>query len=228
MKSIGKTESSLTHGIDRENGITIDPEIFSETWVNVDLEIIIENWVTAYVWNRQQKLIHHWLLKSLAKTDSSLTHGIISENYVTREPEIISETWVTIDRSIVVENWVTPDVWNRQWKLAHGWLMKSIGETKSSLMNGFLNKNCVPIDPEIISETWVTIDRSIAIENWVMTDIWNWQRKQIHGCPRNLHSKLSCDCHIESFLKTNSPVTRNSQRNCVTTDPEIVSENRAL
>jgi hypothetical protein len=34
---------------------------------------------------------------------------------------------------------------------------------------------------KIVSESWVTIEREIIIENWATDDAWNRQRKLIHG-----------------------------------------------
>ena len=52
-------------------------------YVTVEWEIIIENWVLDDAWNRQRKLIHGGRMKSVEKTESSLTHGIAGENRVT-------------------------------------------------------------------------------------------------------------------------------------------------
>jgi hypothetical protein len=59
-----------------------DPWIVSENWVTVEREIIFENWVKADGCNRQRILIHGWRMISKEKTESSLTHGIVSENCV--------------------------------------------------------------------------------------------------------------------------------------------------
>ena len=62
-----------------------DPEIVNENWVPVEREIIFENWVRADEWNRQQILIHDSQKKSVEKKKSSLTVGIVSENFVTTD-----------------------------------------------------------------------------------------------------------------------------------------------
>jgi len=79
-----------THQIDRKNRFmaiawncqthyaNTDSEIVNENWFTVEREINFENWVTADGWNRQRILIHDWCMKSIKKTESSLTHGIVS------------------------------------------------------------------------------------------------------------------------------------------------------
>jgi len=74
-----------------ENYITTDLELCNKNCVFEDLEIITENRVTVVVWKQQQKLVHGWRMKSIGKTESSLTHGIVSENIITAKPEIINE-----------------------------------------------------------------------------------------------------------------------------------------
>ena len=89
MESIAKTNSRWTHEISRENRVMVDscnwqwkqhhywPEIVSENRVPVDLGIVNEYWVTAAVWNRQRHWIHDRRIKSIAKIDPWLMHGIV-------------------------------------------------------------------------------------------------------------------------------------------------------
>jgi hypothetical protein len=60
--------------------VNANAEVVGENWVTVEREIIIENWVADDAWNRQRKLIHGGRMKSVEKIESSLTHGIDSEN----------------------------------------------------------------------------------------------------------------------------------------------------
>jgi hypothetical protein len=50
-----------------------------ENWVSVDQEIIPENWVTVDVCNPQHQGNNDWCMKSIAKIESWLTHGIVKK-----------------------------------------------------------------------------------------------------------------------------------------------------
>jgi hypothetical protein len=50
------------------------------------------NWFTTDGWNRQHILIHGWQTKSKEKRESSLTHGIGSENCVTTNQKSSAKT----------------------------------------------------------------------------------------------------------------------------------------
>ena len=85
-----------------------DPEIITENWVPVEREIIFENWVAADWWNRQRTLIHDWRMKSIEKTESSLTHGIASE----------TASLLTINRQRKRSRYRP---WNHNWNLSDSW-----------------------------------------------------------------------------------------------------------
>jgi len=167
MDSTASTNSRATHKTDSKNRFMLDawnrqthyasayPEIVSENWVTVGREIIFENWVKGDGWNRQRILIHGWRMKSIEKTESSLTHGIFSENCVTADQKSTANTNSRLTNEIIRENRVIVDAWNREWTLRH-------------------------YRPEIISENRVTIDLEIATEIWVTTDLWSRQRPRIH------------------------------------------------
>jgi len=86
--------SRPTHDIASQNIVIVDTwnrqkhyvipnvEIVGENWVTIEREIIIENWVTNDAWNQQRKLIHDGRMKSVEKTESSMTHAIAGENPV--------------------------------------------------------------------------------------------------------------------------------------------------
>jgi hypothetical protein len=89
-----------------------DPEIFTENWVTVEREINCENWVAADWWNRQRPLIHDWRMKSIEKTESSLTHGIASE----------TASLLTINLQRKHSRWKP---WNHNWNLSDSWRVES-------------------------------------------------------------------------------------------------------
>jgi len=72
--------------------VIADAEIVGVNWVNVEREIIIENWVTDDAWNRHRKIIHGGRMKSVEKTESSLTHGIAGENRVSTDQKSSAKT----------------------------------------------------------------------------------------------------------------------------------------
>jgi hypothetical protein len=84
VKLITKIDSCLTHGIikyimlgwsrNRQRKLS-HCRTRNHLW----------NWVTADGWNRQRILIHGWRTKSIEKTYSSLTHGIVWEKCVTTD-----------------------------------------------------------------------------------------------------------------------------------------------
>jgi hypothetical protein len=75
-----------------ENWVTIEQEIIFENWVTIEREIIFENWVASDGWNWQRILIHDSQMKSIEKTESSLTHGIVYENCVTNNKKSSAKT----------------------------------------------------------------------------------------------------------------------------------------
>jgi len=93
-----------THKIDTKNrfmanawncqplSANVDPEVISKSSVTVEREIIFENWVMLNGWNRQWILIHDFQMKSIEKTQSSLTNGIVCENCVTRDQKSSAKT----------------------------------------------------------------------------------------------------------------------------------------
>ena len=92
MKFIAKIDSWLTHGIVKNTMTNTDSEIVNHNSVTVEREINFENWVTADRWNQQRILIHDSQLKSIEKKESSLTHGIVSENCVTTDQKSSAKT----------------------------------------------------------------------------------------------------------------------------------------
>jgi hypothetical protein len=115
--------------------------------------------------NHLWKLSHGWWIESTANTNSRLTNEINRENRVIVDAwnrqgklrhyrqEIVNENWVTVKREIIFENWVKGDGWNRQRILIHGWRMKSIEKTESSLMHGIVSENCVTTDKKSSTKT---------------------------------------------------------------------------
>jgi hypothetical protein len=63
-----------------------------------------KNWFMGDSCHCQQKQSHGSRMELLAKTEWWLAHGILSENYVTADPEIIIENWVNIDLEIACES----------------------------------------------------------------------------------------------------------------------------
>jgi hypothetical protein len=57
--------------------VMADPQIDAENIIIIDLEIVNENWLTADVCNRQGRWIHDQRIKSIAKLESWLAHGIV-------------------------------------------------------------------------------------------------------------------------------------------------------
>jgi len=105
-----------------------------------------------------------------------------------------------------------------------------------------------------IAKTNSRLPFEINSENTVIIEAWNPLRTLCHHGPRNLqwklrhyrlrnrHWKLSDDGHMKSTAKTNSRLTHQNQKrstesslmywiiteNCVTTNPEIFSENQVI
>jgi hypothetical protein len=185
-------------------------------WVTIEREIIFENWVTADWWNRQRILIHGWRMKSIEKTESSLTHGIVSENCIATDPKSSAKT-----------EWLVTLKWplKYEWQLTYG--VDSVNEftathktySKNRFMFDAWNRQThyASVDPSIVSENWVTVEREIIFENWVKADGWNRQRILIHGW------------RMISKEKTESSLTHGIvSENCVTTDKKSSAKKELL
>ena len=167
-----------------------DPEIVNTNWVTVEREIMFENWVTADGWNRQQILIHHWCMKAIEKTESSLTHGIASE----------TASLITRNRQRKHRR-CRP--WNHNWNLSDSWRVESTArpmhqiDSKTRLMAITWNchTHCANADREIVPENWVTVEREIIFESSVAANWCNRQRTLIH------------DWRMKSIKKTESSLT---------------------
>jgi len=140
-------------------------EIVTENWVTVEREIIFENWVAADWWNRHRTLIHDWRMKSIQKTESSLTHGIASE----------TASLVTRNRQ---RKHSRSRPWNDNWNLSDSWRVELTArprhqiDSKNRLMATTWNchTHSTNADPEIVTENSVTVEREIIFENWVAAD----------------------------------------------------------
>jgi len=172
-----------THQIDTKNKLmanawncqthspNIDREIVSENWVTVEREIIFENWVMSDRWNRQRIRIHDSQMKSIEKTEPSMTHVIASE----------TASLITRNRQQKHSRYRP---WNHNWNLSDSWSMESTArlmhqiDTKNRFMANAWNcqTHSPNVDPQIVSENWVTAEREIIFEIWVTADGWNQQR----------------------------------------------------
>jgi hypothetical protein len=135
------------HQIDSKNRLMIqygiithstnaDPEIVTEKWVTVEREIIFENWVAAGWWNRQRTLIHDWRMKSIQKTESSLTHGIASETV----------SLLTINLQGKHSRWRP---WNHNSNLSDSWRVESTARPTQQIDS----KNRLMIQYGIVTHT---------------------------------------------------------------------------
>jgi len=148
MKSIEKTESSVTPGITSETAslITRNRQRKHSRWIP---------------WNHKRNLSDSWRMESTARP----THQIdTNKRFKANEwncqthspnayPEIVSKNWVTVEREIIFENWVTADGWNRQRILIDDGCMKSIEKTESSLTLGIVCENCVTTNQKSSAKT---------------------------------------------------------------------------
>jgi hypothetical protein len=204
MKSIEKTESSLTHGIAKET---------------VSLATINRQWKHS----RCRPCNHNWNLSDSCHVESTARprHQIDSKNRSmantwnceTHSPnahqEIIIENWVTVEQEIIFENWVAVDWWNGHRTLIHDWHMKSIEGTESSLTH------------------------RIASETASLLTI-NLQRKQSRCKPWNHNWNHSDRWRVESTARPRHQIdsknrfmanTWNCQTHSANADPEIITEN---
>ena len=130
MESTTNTNQWFANEINREKRVIVDawnhhwklchywPLIVGEKIIAGELEIITEIWVTADVWNRQ----HDLCVKSIAKIDSWLTHGIVKNT----KPMLSRNRHRRLGRSRTR---------NQLWKLCHCWWMKSTTNTNPRFTN---------------------------------------------------------------------------------------------
>ena len=127
MESTANTNSRLTKEINRKNKVIVDA--WNRLWKlrHYRPEIVSKNRVTADWWNRQRPLIHDWRMKSIEKTESSLTHGIASE----------TASLLTINLQRKHSRWRP---WNHNWNLSDSRRVESTArpshhiESKNRLM----------------------------------------------------------------------------------------------
>ena len=113
-----------------------DREIVPENWVTVEREIIFESSVAANWCNRQRTLIHDWRMKSIKKTESSLTHGIANE----------PTSLLTINRQRK-HSCCSP--WNHNWNLSDSWRVESTSRPRHQIDR----KNRLRIHNGIVTHT---------------------------------------------------------------------------
>jgi len=177
-------------------------QIVSENWVTVEREIIFQNWVTANGWNRHRILIHDRRMKSREKTESSLTHVIIRENYITTNQKSSAKTL-----SLKTFKWQLKS----EWQMTYGSRARPTHQIESK--NRFMATawNChthfATADPEIVSENSITVEREIIFENWVTTNGWNRHRILIHDWRMKSREKteisLTYGIVSENYITTN-------------------------
>jgi hypothetical protein len=215
---INETESSLTHGISNETVSLLAINLqrkhnrcrpwnhnwnLSDSWrvdstarptqqidsknrfMTIEREIIVENWVAADWWNRQRTLIHDWRMKSTEKIESSLTLGFASE----------TTSLLTRNRQRK-HNRCRP--WNHNWNVSDSWRVESTARPTHQIdrKNRFMantwkcETHSANADPKIDTENWVTIEREIIFENWVVADWWNRHRTLIHDwCMKSIEKR---------------------------------------
>jgi hypothetical protein len=118
--------------------VTADPYIAGEKTVTVDLEIVNEYWVTPDVCNRQRQWIDDRHIKSIAKIESWLTHGIVKNVVSLPIHKSSAKTESLFNMIIVNEYWVTAGVWNRQRQWIHDRCIQSIAKIESWLTHGIV------------------------------------------------------------------------------------------
>jgi len=175
--------------------------------VTIQREILLENWVAADWWNRHRTLIHDWCMKSVEKTESSLTLGIASET-----------------ASLLTRNHQQKQSrcrhWNHNWNLNDSWHVESKArptqqiDSKNRFMANTWNceTNSANGHQEIITENWVTVEREIIFENWVTADWWNRQRTLIHNWRMKSIEETESSLTHGIASETASLLTRNRQR----------------